>query len=86
MERQIAQLLESRVRAADAVEQRDVWLKRVALIQSALEIARAQLVLLRVEVFLTARGNWLVLVELEAGVHAPQRTQRCSQGGADSKS
>ena len=78
-----AQLLQGRVFAADAVEHPDVGLERVAGVERRLEVARAQLVLLGVEVFLTAGRDGLVLVELEAGVHAPQRGERRRERGAD---
>ena len=65
------------------VEQREVRRQRAALGARRGPVARAQLVLLRVEVLLAARAARRVLAQLVAGVDAPGRRQRGGQHGAD---
>ena len=83
MEAQGAQLLQGRVLAAQGVQQGDERLERIAGLQRGVVVAVAQLVLLAVQVLLRALLDRHVLVQLEAGVHAPQRRHGRRQRGAD---
>ncbi|MCO5595375.1 hypothetical protein L7F22_049417 [Adiantum nelumboides] len=83
VEVELAQLLQRGVRAPDLVELGEVRLERAALVERGVEVARAQLVLLRVQVLLAARLDRGALVELEAGVDAPGGRHRRGQRRPD---
>src|SRR5690606_36346550 len=70
--------LQRRVFAANAIEPADL----VDDVAGRLPVARAQFVLLRVEVLLLARDR-LALAQLEAAVEPPQSRQRRRQRGAN---
>ena len=83
VEAQVAQLVERRVRGPDRVEPGEVGRQADAVGLGLGPVARAQLVLLRVEVLLGARAYGDVLEQLEAGVDAPGRRQHRGEHGAD---
>src|SRR3546814_12572762 len=80
VEAEIREVPQRRMGVADAVQEPDVRLD----VAGTVPVPGADLVLLRVEVFLLARDR-LGLAELEAVVHAPAAGQRLRQEGADAE-
>ena len=83
VEPQALDALQGRVGATDPVQLADQRLQGVVVLLGRPVVAGAQLVLLRVQVFLATRSDGLVLVQLEAGVHPPGRRHRRRQHGPD---
>src|SRR5699024_344747 len=75
VEMHVAQLLQGRVVAAQHIQVPDEAFQRISGINGSLEIARAQFIFFRVEVFFAAWFDRHVFVELIAGVHTPQRRE-----------
>src|SRR6185437_14483884 len=80
VEAQIGEVVQRRVLAADAVEERHLVLD----VAGAIPVPDLQFVLLRMEIFL-AVGNGAVLAELEAAVDAVGGRQRGGEDKADAE-